>query len=544
MKLTITRRELLKSGVAAGIVVLAPGGSGDHASAQPRKTGPIDELLDQDTLDLAEMIRGKQISRIELLDVIINRIEASNPTLNFMTTRAYDRARERAQLISDDAPFAGVPFLMKDMVDVGGMLRTDGSKLLEKNVPDKNVLYVDAVEEAGLNIIGMTNVPELASYIMTDNSLYGPTLNPWNLEYSAYTSSGGAAAAVAAGVMSMVHGTDGAGSNRLPPSATGIFGMKPSRGRKLSGEADGGHDLAKTNQAISRTVRENAALFDLTEDKSGGAFKPVGFVQGPSERRLKIGYVANPRTNVPVEPEVLAAQMSTANLLENLGHEVIEVEFPVDEQQMQENYFAFFAGKVGGLKALVEQVSGKPVLESGLLTRLLASNVEYSVDNYTPADIEAGIAYLKSLSEVFANVFAEIDIMLAPISPVVCPKLDEASYDDLWSDEVANFMMGRLRFTAPINPAGIPAMSVPLNWGATSGMPIGSHFIAGAGNEKTLFELAYELEEARPWRTRWAPFSLKFVERFASPPDHEPVSTPVNPDEDNIPEGFKPPDLL
>ena len=229
-----------------------------------------DQFAGLDTLDLAKLVTSRQATALEITDAVIARIEALNPVLNFMTTCDFDRARDRARNASADTEFSGVPFLMKDMIDVGGLPRTDGSKLMLHNVA-----YVDAIEDAGLNILGLTNVPEFAAGITTDNAVCGATKNPLNPEYSVFSSSGGSAAAVASGVISMAHGTDGGGSNRLPASATGIFGMKPSHGRMRSGEAGGGHDFAKTNHVLSRTVRESALLFSLTEDKTG-PLHPVG----------------------------------------------------------------------------------------------------------------------------------------------------------------------------------------------------------------------------------------------------------------------------
>ena len=160
--------------------------------------------------------------------------------------------------------------------------------------------------------------------------------------------------AVAAGVVPIAHGTDGAGSNRLPPSATGIFGMKPSRFRMRSGEAGGGHDLAKVNQMLSRTVRDSAAAMAETEDPSGKVFEPVGFVEGPSARRLKVGLVSTDGALMNSDPEVLDAQQKAARLMENLGHTVEETPWPVDAEAVAEAYVKFFAGKVGALKSAVE----------------------------------------------------------------------------------------------------------------------------------------------------------------------------------------------
>ncbi|MGI9434416.1 MAG: amidase [Geminicoccaceae bacterium] len=496
-----TRRSFLVSSTAVPLL---------SASPILAQMSGIDELVDLDATDLAELLRRREISQTELVNIVIRRIEVMNPALNFMTNKAYERALEKAETVPLNTPFAGVPILMKDMIDVGGVPRTDGSRMMLENVPAKNVAYVDAVEAAGLNILGMTNVPELASFILTNNEVFGATRNPWQPAYSAWGSSGGTAAAVAAGVVPMAHGTDGAGSNRLPPSATGIFGMKPSRERMLSGEADGSHDISKTNQMISRTVRDSAAAFAHTEDESGLVFEPVGLVESPSAARLRVGLVMDDGILHEIEPEIREVQLKTAALLENLGHAIEETPWPVDGEAMVDGYIKFFAGNVDPLIATFEKI-GKTPSETNLVTPLLASFIESLEGRYTAEEIEDGADFMRGLSTTMADVFENYDVLLAPVSPVMTPRLDTFTPMDLWTDEVEAFMTSQIKFTTPANFAGIPAMSVPLFWSPSLGLPIGSHFIAAGGNDRMLYELAYELEEARPWRDIWAPFSLKYI---------------------------------
>ena len=504
----LSRRALLLSaGVSAGALLIDPFG---EALAKPHQRS--DQLLEYDALGLAELIKTRQISRTELVEIVIGRIDAMNPSLNFMTGKAFDRARERAgsSAFAADSRLAGVPILMKDLISIKGLPLTQGSKLFADYYPDKNVEYVNALEASGLNIIGQTNVPEMASFIMTSNALFGTTHNPWDMDYSVFSSSGGSACAVAAGVVPMAHGTDGAGSNRLPASATGTFGMKASRYRQLSGEADGSHDIAKTNQMISRTVRDSAAALDATEDKSGAHYKSIGFVTSPSVRRLKIGFVTSRDDDLlPVEPEVRDAQIQTAQLLEDMGHQVREIAWPVDDHAMAENYLKFNASKTAPLVDIIRRKFGdKDLLELQLLTPLLASSLQ-SYSKYKAVDIAQGIINLNGLVSVFDAAFARVDVMLTPVSPVVCPRLNEHSYNDLWDEEIKNFILARLKFTSPTNFGGVPAMSVPLGRSA-SGLPIGSHLIAARGNDQMLYELAYELEEASPWKNVWPPNSLHY----------------------------------
>jgi amidase len=238
-----SRRKVLKSIIGtASYAALVPAVA-RTAVAAPKK---LDEFVDYDALGMAGLIKRGEISQKEAVEITIRRIEALEPLINAITTRTYDRAFEKAESISKDTTFAGVPILIKDMIDVGGVRRTDGSRMMLTNIPRENVKYIDGVEAAGMNIIGMTNVPEFAQLgIVTNNTAFGMSKNPWDLSKSTLGSSGGAGAAVASGMVPLAHGTDGGGSNRLPPCTQGVFGIKPSRARMLPGEQVGSTDHLK-----------------------------------------------------------------------------------------------------------------------------------------------------------------------------------------------------------------------------------------------------------------------------------------------------------
>ncbi|MCP4382272.1 MAG: amidase [Hyphomicrobiales bacterium] len=503
MPVSLSRRHFLKSSAAAALVI----GSGKYGLARTRHA---DEFVDYDATGLADLIRAGDINQAELVEVVIRRIEALDPILNFMTTPAFERAREMAGTIPDDTTFAGVPILIKDMVDVAGLRRTDGSRLLATNVPERNVAFIDGVEAAGLNIIGMTNVPEFAGGFTTNNNLFGETLNPWNLAYSPYVSSGGAAAAAAAGVLPLVHGTDGAGSNRLPASTCGLFGMKPSRFRMLSGEAGGGHDRTKTNQAMSRTVRDSARLMTFTEDASDSPYEPVGLVEGPSSRRLRIGFVTDAPGVVDVTEEVQAAQTRVAEMLEDMGHTVVEAEWPGDSVAFAELWPLYFATRMVPLKAQVEALTGVPVTEADMLTGFQASFAAAAA-KVPPEDSARAEEFIESLPARFEQAFTDIDMMLCPVMPKSGALTTDFDPNETFSPARIFSLLGNLKFTGPVNFAGNPAMSVPLTWNSSAGLPIGSQFIAPVGADRSLYELAYELEEARPWKDIWAPISVKNI---------------------------------
>ena len=504
MTLRLSRRSFLRSSFAGAVASVAA------APASRAATREFDAFVDYDAIGLAGLIKNGDISAAEMTEVVIRRIEALDPVLNFITTPTFDRARDSAGAIAQDSTFAGVPILIKDMIDVGGVRRTDGSQLLATNVPAQNVAYIDGVESAGLNIIGMTNVPELAGGFTTNNNLFGATLNPWNLAYSPFVSSGGAASAAAAGVLPLVHGTDGAGSNRLPASTCGLFGMKPSRFRMLSGEADGGHDLTKTNQTMSRTVRDSAALFAHTEDTSGEIYAPIGLVEGPSSERLTIGYVVDAPGVVDVTADVREAQEATAALLVDLGHTVVDATWPTNSPLFAKHWPLYFATRMVPLKNLIEQMTGRPVTESGLLTGFQASFASYAATVPDEQSAQAEM-FIESIPAAFDGSFESVDLILAPVMPTAGVRNDSFDPNEDFSVERITELLGHLKFTGPVNFAGCPAMSVPLSWDGAGGLPIGSHIIGPRGSDKRLYELAFELEEARPWRDVWAPYSVKYI---------------------------------
>lgn len=236
-------------------------------------------------------------------------------------------------------------------------------------------------------------------------------------------------------------------------------------------------------------------------------------MQASSNRRLKVAYVEDYKTTTPIEPEVKAAIADTAKLMERLGHTVEVIEFPFDYDRLFEAVLAFFLEKFGQLKSVVENATGTTVRESGILTPWLTSGIEYS-QTFSAEQIAASKAYLDQIAGLFDKVFADYDVILAPVSPVAGVDFTEASLDDSWNNQTLQFMLSRMAFTAPVNFGGNPAMSVPLGWGGKDGLPIGSHFIADRGHDQLLYELAYELEAAQPWKSRWAPISLKYPDQF------------------------------
>ena len=498
-----------------------------HAKHDGNTQRPFDALLGYDALGLSKLIEQKQITPQEIIDIVLKRIDETNPLLNFMAYDAREQALTRLAGVPLDGVFRGVPILVKDMIDVVGLRRTDGSRLLaHAPLASKSVDYIAAIEGAGLVPIGSTNVPEFASLSITANQLYGATRNPWNLDFSTFTSSGGTAAAVAAGVVPVAHGTDGAGSCRLPASSVGLLGMKATRGLMYSGELDGTHDIAKTNQVISRTVRDSAAIFNVTKDRRAEVLRDI-----PLARRtmppLRIGVMniflgasaaQSPASSLAVasdpyeleralDPDVVSTLSDAVVHLEDEGHTVEVFEGGINQEEFSEAYLAFYAGKLGSLAA---QLSSVPNAHGrDLLTPWVATFMDFA-EGVSDEQIRFAERYLSGLTAVIDRWFEKYDVVVTPVSPIVCPRLDEISPSDTFSLEQFHRMMHLLRFTGPINFGGHPAASIPVTKKSASGIPVGTHFVARRGADRLLYELAYVMEERVQWGDWWAPHSLMF----------------------------------
>ena len=496
----LNRRAFLASSTAAVAAVAVP----EISLAYQQLDDPF---IGYDALGMAELVKSGEVTAAELTDVVIRRAEALNPALNFLATPTFERARTRATSATRETRFAGVPVLVKDMVNFGGIRRTDGSRFLATNIPAESVAYTTALEASGLNVVGTTVVPEFANGL--ESELYGAARNPWDLGYSCVASSSGSACAVAGGIVPLAHGTDGGGSNRLPASACHLFGFKPSRGRMLSGEVSGGHDVFKTNGPISRTVRDAAAMLEICEDPNG-ALASMGFVEGPSGRRLRIGYTRQRASGFePPVAAVAAVQDNVAVLLQDLGHEVVEIDHPINGEEYAQKFRWAFLPKFAPMLEQAMQISGRGALETGLLSHMAATMMLEGLA-YTPDEISQGLAYFDSMAKIYAGVFSEYDVIFSATSPVETPKYRSIRHEDDFAHKGAD-LEHILSMTSPVNAVGDCAMNVPLGFSAETGMPVGSMFHAPIGQDALLLQLAYELEQARPWANHWAPFSAKYI---------------------------------
>ncbi len=465
----------------------------------------------QDATALAEQVRAKQVKPIELLEAAIKRIEQVNPQLNGVVHEMYDLAREAAEGPLPEGPFTGVPFLLKDLqACYAGVRMTNGCRLTKDWVPDFDAELVKRHKRAGLITIGKTNTPELGILCTTEPELLGPAKNAWNTERITGGSSGGSATMVAAGAVPMAHANDGGGSIRIPASCCGIFGLKPTRGRNPLGPAIGDSMSGLVcEHAVTRTVRDSAALLDATEGYDPGdpycpppKMRPYAEEVGADPGRLRIAFTTKAATGVPVHEECLKAVHDAAKLCEKLGHDVAEDGPELDGGAMAQAWMTLWAVGMAQTMDTFAGLAGKKATAADFEPCTWAL---YQMGHATtgPQYLQA-VERLQSVARQIALFMNDCDIILTPT--LAEPPLALGTFDlDGRSPMYPMARAGQfVPFTPIFNATGQPAMSVPLHWSA-GGLPIGTHFVARLGEEDTLFRLAGQLEQARPWAEKRPP---------------------------------------
>jgi len=456
------------------------------------------DLSRLDAIDQAALVARGEVSALELTEAAIRRIEAIEPTIHAIASADFTAARARAAL-PPKGPLGGVPFLIKDLLPYPGQRCAFGSRLFRANVASEGSPYTDRLDAAGLITLGKSTTSELGLLGSTETLLHGVTRNPWDLARSAAGSSGGAAAAVASGMVPIAHASDGGGSIRIPASVTGLFGFKPGRGRCVSTAQPSFFDLL-SEHCVSRSVRDSALLLSITEDRSNASLPPLGYVDRPLARSLRIGFYAQTLMGDAPDPEIAAALQRAASLCQSLGHEVAPAPPPdVDAPALSDAFFTLAGASMDQLATMMLGVLGRPVGPDDLepFTLSLIERFRASPGDAAPRAV-AAVELAGERMRAYLNGY---DVVLCPTVPVapfaigtLAPTLDR---------ETLIRRTEKLAGYTPIhNMAGVPAMSVPL-FTASAGWPIGIHFAARVGGEATLLGLAYQLEEAAPWRDRW-----------------------------------------
>lgn len=507
-KPTINRRELIKRGAAASAGAAITLMKNNSTNAETPFSDLAAEYDQYDGLGLAELIAKREVTPLELLDAVRQRVEALNPKLNAFCALFFERAEAQIKNGLGNGPFKGVPFALKDLgVHLSGLPTTFGSRAYKNYVPDYDSTLVERYKQAGLVIFGKTTTPEFGLTTTTESALFGLTRNPWNLEKTAGGSSGGASAAVASRILPLAHGSDGGGSIRIPASCCGLFGLKPTRGRVPLGPAQfESWNGCSHHHALTLSVRDSAALLDATGGAELGApffvTPPVRpFLQevGADPGQLRVALVVEPTNGAPLDPACRKAVLDAAKLCESLGHQVEEAKLPLDDAVLRAAFLSVIHVSLArvlddGAKPLGRAVTEKDVEPITWVIAQAGRNTSSLV--YSRA-----INTLQQAGLAVAKLMQRYDVILQPTlaKPPAALGTLSLSRSDLqgYIKDVGEFSPN----TALYNWTGQPSMTVPLHWTA-EGLPVGVMFSARFGDDATLFRLAAQLEKAKPWAGR------------------------------------------
>lgn len=514
----ISRRQLLELGAAATVGAIV--NTIDHPTTRADRgestldTGvpePLSGLAAEydrhDGLGLAALVAKRQISPLELLHAVRQRLEAVNPKLNAIAQLFFEKAEAQIKRGLGDGPFKGVPFVLKDLgQQMAGTVTSYGSRVFKDNTPDYDSTLVTRYKQAGLVIFAKTTSPEFGLTTTTESVLFGKTRNPWNLERTSGGSSGGSSALVASRVVPMAHGSDGGGSIRIPASCCGLFGLKPTRGRVPMGPSQfESWNGCSHHHALTISVRDSAALLDATAGAELGSpyfspppARPFSKEVGADPGKLRIALAVQTPTGTPLDPECKRAAIEAAKLCESLGHKVEEAQPPIEDAWMREAFLTVLRVSLARVLDDAAKPLGRAVTDKDVepVTWVIAqagravSSVAYS----------RAIATMHQVGLAMAKFQQNYDVILSPTLakppvPLGVLSLSPAKIAQ-YTKDVTEFGP----YTAIYNVTGQPSMSVPLHWSA-EGLPIGVMFSGRFGDDATLLRLASQLENAKPWAT-------------------------------------------
>jgi len=458
-----------------------------------------DIMGDLDATALAELIKSKSVSAEEIVQASINRAKAVNPNLNAIVTETFDKGLQQSRNINDGF-FAGVPTFIKDLTNVEGIKTFYGSDaFLNAPISKKTDPIAKQIFAQGFVHLGNSTLPEFGFTCSTEFPDSEDTKNPWNTAYSCGGSSGGAAALVASGVVPIAHSADGGGSTRIPAAACGLVGLKASRGRLLCSELFQQQiiDIA-IDGVITRSVRDTARFYAEAEKYyKNPKLESIGMVEGPSKRTFKIGFTNDSLKGLKGDAPTEAVLLKTVKLLEEMGHEVKMVELTVPEQFVDDFVYlwemlAFYTKHMG------KSIFGKHY-DASKLTPFMHGLAKKHPKNMwrTPFFLYR----LKKSYHDYAKMFVDmdVDLMLTPTLAHSTPKLGHLSMK-LEFDEMFPRMTNWACYTPYANATGAPSISLPMGEDPLNNMPIGMMLWANHGKENLLFDIAYQLEEANPWK--------------------------------------------
>lgn len=462
-----------------------------------------------DALGLAELVAKGDVTPGELLDEAIARAERLNPKINAVVHRCDDLARRAIASGLPGGPFRGVPFLLKDLyTEMEGTELCNGSALWAEYRSDHDTNLVARYKAAGLVIFGRTTSPEFGLTATTESRVHGDTRNPWDLSRSSGGSSGGASAAVAAGILPMANASDGGGSIRIPAAACGLFGIKPTRGRTPMGpDAGEGWAGMSTVHVVSRSVRDSAALLDATAGPDQGApyyaeppRRAYREEVGADPGRLRIALQRRAFNGAEVDPACIAAVEDAAKLCQDLGHEVEDAPVTADFDRLGAASFTIIKANIFSSARTRAVALGRDLREDDLEPITWATADQGSA--VLAADYVEAVKTVHAVGRQVAVFMERYDIILSPTMATPPMELGRISLSRGDAEGYARDIGRAVGFTSLFNASGNPAMSVPLYWDGATGLPIGIQFAGRYGDEATLFRLGGQLEEARPWKDR------------------------------------------
>ena len=471
----------------------------------------IDQYRRLDGVAIAALIRSGEISATDAAQAARQVMERWEPAINAVVEAYPDRADDAHTASLPDGPLRGVPFLVKDLGNLEQGKTCDmGSRLGQGFVPDHPTTLMERFRAAGLNALGRTTTPEFGLNAATESVLTGPTRNPWDRERGSGGSSGGSAAAVAAGYVPLAHASDGGGSIRIPAACCGIFGIKPTRGRTPSGP-DAAYPIGGFGHqfALSRSVRDSAALLDAVAGPAPGDPFQIGPPDGPYLRdvstppgALRIAWTGDTWSGDSIEASAVTGVEATAQLCRDLGHRVEQASPAFDYEPYLDATITIWTTSLSFRLAGVATATGRRVGPDTVELATLAS-YEYgktrSADDYLRAQ-----STLNRMARAVAPFWDQYDVLLTPTMAGPAPLIGASNQNDPrfdvrgWFDHLFGVIAP---FTVPFNNTGQPAMSMPL-FEDEAGRPVGMQFVGRYGDEATLFRLAGQLEQARPWADR------------------------------------------
>lgn len=460
-----------------------------------------DALGELDAVSLATLIKKKELSSKEIINASIERAKKADPSINAVITDCYDSALTASKK-QKNGFFAGLPIFIKDMTLVKGLPTYYGSEAFTNTKPSKKTdPIVKQILAQGFINLGTSSMPEFGFTGSTEFEAthQKDTCNPWNIKHTAGGSSGGAAALVASGVVPLAHGSDGGGSIRIPAACCGLVGLKSTRGRLLKSSMSEGSvvDIA-VDGILSRSVRDTAYFFGEAEKYyKNPKLLPIGLITNPSKRKYKIGYTGNSVKALKADETNMTALNNTALLLESLGHEVKLIKMPIPDQFEEDfiNLWAFSAFMCSNFGKLLFSEQ----FDKSKLTKFTVGLANHFSNN--KLNTMFSLIRLRGLHHEYKKIFSDLDIDIF-LTPTTSTTATELGYLGMHHDfeEFLPKLGAWACFTPYANAAGGPSISLPMGHDLKKDLPIGMQFMAKHGEEKILLDIAYQLEEAQPWK--------------------------------------------